>query len=72
MIVDYRGEQFVAEIKLWRGNEYNKRGEKQLMEYMDDYRVKRGYLLSFNFSKKEVAGAKEIALGERTILEVVV
>ncbi len=30
IIVDYRGEQFIIEIKIWRGNEYNKRGEAQL------------------------------------------
>lgn len=72
VIVDYRGEQFVIEIKIWRGNEYQKSGEKQLMEYMDAYHVKRGYLLSFNFNKKKVTGAKKVSYGDRSILEVVV
>lgn len=26
VVVDYLGEQFVIEIKLWRGAEYNERG----------------------------------------------
>ena len=30
VIVDYLGKQYVIELKIWRGNEYNKRGEKQL------------------------------------------
>ena len=30
MIVDYLGEQFVVELKIWHGNEYNERGEQQL------------------------------------------
>ena len=35
VIVDYLGKQYVIELKIWRGNEYNKRGEKQLAEYLD-------------------------------------
>ncbi len=30
IIVDYHGEQFIIELKLWRGNSYHERGEKQL------------------------------------------
>lgn len=30
VIVDYMGEQFVVELKIWHGNEYHERGEKQL------------------------------------------
>lgn len=26
IVVDYLGEQFVIELKIWRGNEYNERG----------------------------------------------
>ncbi|MDE5698439.1 MAG: hypothetical protein K2I96_13690 [Lachnospiraceae bacterium] len=29
VIVDYQGEQFIIEMKIWRGNEYNKRGERR-------------------------------------------
>lgn len=37
---------------LWkkRGDEYNKRGERQLFEYLDYYRADRGYMVSFNFN----------------------
>ena len=28
LVVDYRGEQFVVELKIWQGDAYNKRGEK--------------------------------------------
>lgn len=38
IIVDYRGEQFVIETKIWRGNEYNTRGEQQVVEYLEDYK----------------------------------
>lgn len=72
VIVDYRGRQYIIEIKIWRGNEYNRRGEEQLAEYLEAYHIQKGYLLSFNFNKKKETGAKEIQLGDKTILEVVV
>ncbi len=36
IIVDYRGEQFVIETKIWRGNEYHSRGESQLVGYLEN------------------------------------
>lgn len=72
VIVDYHGEQFVIEMKIWHGNEYHKRGEKQLMEYLDAYHKNKGYMLSFNFNKNKKTGIHEIQIGNRTILEAVV
>lgn len=34
VIVDYQGEQFVVELRIWRGNEYNERGEEQLAGFI--------------------------------------
>ena len=72
MIVDYLGEQFVVEMKIWRGNEYNERGERQLSEYLDYYHLKKGYMLSFNFNKKKEIGVREITIGDKVIVEAVV
>lgn len=72
VIVDYRGRQYIIELKIWRGNAYNERGEQQLADYLDAYHAKKGYLISFNFNKNKVAGAREIAVGDKRILEVVV
>ena len=72
VIVDYLGEQFIIELKIWHGNEYNERGEKQLAEYLDYYQKDKGYLLSFNFNKKKETGVKEITIGNKTIVEAVV
>lgn len=60
VIVDYLGKQYVIELKIWRGNEYNKRGEKQLAEYLEYYHLENGYLLSFNFNKNKKTGLKEV------------
>lgn len=72
IVVDYLGEQFIVELKIWRGRKYNEDGEKQLIDYMDLYGLDRGYLLTFNFNKNKKVGIKEVAIREKTILEIVV
>lgn len=72
VIVDYLGEQFIVELKIWRGNEYNERGERQLADYLDYYHQEKGYLLSFNFNKNKEVGIKELKIGTKTIVEAVV
>lgn len=72
IIVDYRGEQFVIETKIWRGNEYNLRGERQLSEYLEDYGLQTGYMLSFNFNKNKQIGIRNIEVGGRLLIEAVV
>ncbi|MCI7322402.1 MAG: ATP-binding protein [Lachnospiraceae bacterium] len=72
IIVDYRGEQYIIEMKIWRGEEYNNRGEKQLVGYLDDYDQKKGYMLSFNFNKKKKIGVQEIIVEDKVLIEAVV
>ena len=72
VIVDYLGEQYVIELKIWHGEEYNRRGEKQLAEYLDYYHLQKGYMVSFNFNKNKVQGVKRVALGDKQIFEAVV
>lgn len=72
VVVDYRGEQFIIETKIWRGNEYHNRGEHQVLEYLADYGLETGYLLSFNFNKKKEIGVREIQIQGKRIIEAVV
>ena len=72
VIVDYRGRQYVVEMKIWHGKEYNQRGEKQLLEYLEYYRLEKGFLLSFNFNQKKQIGVKEIRIGDKIIVEATV
>ncbi len=72
MVIDYAGEQFVIEMKIWHGNEYNERGEQQLADYLDYFHQTKGYLLSFNFKKKKEIGLNTIMIGEKIIVEAVV
>ncbi len=63
-----RGKYFIGCGLSWRavyrGNEYNERGERQLMAYLDYFHQKKGYLLSFNFNV--------LTFGDKTIVEAVV
>lgn len=70
--MDYGGEQFIVELKIWRGKEYHNRGEKQLIEYLDYYHTNKGYLVSYNFNRKVESGVKEIQIGDKVIVEAVV
>lgn len=72
VIVDYRGEQYIIEMKIWHGQEYNTRGEKQLAEYLDAYHVNQGYMISFNFNQKKEIGVHEILIDDKKIIESVV
>lgn len=72
VIVDYLGEQFIIELKIWHGQEYNTRGEEQICGYLDAYHKTRGYMLSFNFNKNKKPGIQEIRIGDKVIVEAVV
>ena len=56
VIVDYLGKQYIIELKIWRGEEYNTEGEKQIAEYLNYYHLEKGYLLNFNFNKNKKSG----------------
>lgn len=72
LIIDYLGKQYIIEMKIWHGNEYHTRGEEQLLGYLDDYHLERGYMLSFNFNKNKKPGVKELHFRNHTLVEAVV
>ena len=59
-------------MKIWHGNEYNSREEKQLIGYLNDYHINKGYMLSFNFNKNKEVGVREIVIGDKVLIEAVV
>jgi hypothetical protein len=72
VVVDYKGERFVIELKIWHGDAYNKRGEQQLADYLDYFKLKKGFMLSYNFNKNKTVDLNEIQLGDRILVEAVV
>lgn len=72
MIIDFLGKQYIIEMKIWRGESYNTRGEEQLLAYLDYYHLDKGYLVSFCFNKNKQPGVKTIQIGDKEIVEGVV
>ncbi len=72
IIVDYNNEQYIIEMKIWNGSEYNRCVEKQLAGYFDDYNKNKGYMISFNFTRNKQVGVSEIVVEDKVIVEAVV
>lgn len=71
VIVDYLGEQYIIELKIWRGPRYNADGEKQISEYLDYFGLDTGYMLSFNFNKEKHQGIKEVEINGKKLIEAI-
>ncbi len=72
VVIDYLGKRYIVELKIWHGKKYNEDGEKQLSDYLDSYRLKTGYLLTFSFNKNKQTGIKTVKYEDKTLIEAVV
>ena len=72
VVVDYLGVQYIIELKIWHGEEYNRKGEEQLCDYLEKHNLKKGYLVSFCFNKNKESGVNVTQNGDKTIVEAVV
>lgn len=72
VVVDYLGEQFIIELKIWRGEEHNLKGENQLCGYLDRHHLNKGYLVSFSFNEKKESGVHTVQVDGKTIVEAIV
>ena len=69
IIIDYLGNQYIVEMKIWRGQSYNEAGEQQISEYLDYFNLTTGYMLSFNFNKKKEVGVRRVEIGNKVLFE---
>ena len=69
VIIDYLGQQYIIELKIWRGERYNADGERQISEYLDYFGLTTGYMLSFNFNKEKETGVKQVHIGNKVLYE---
>lgn len=69
IIVDYLGQRYIIELKIWHGDKYNSDGEQQLADYLDIYHQNKGYLVTFSFLKDKKVGVKTVQYGDKTIVE---
>ena len=53
IVVSFAGEEFVIELKIWRGEKYEVEGKVQLAEYLKTRGLNEGYLVTFSFLKNK-------------------
>ncbi len=51
LMVTYGRQEFIVELKIWRGDKYEQRGRDQLAEYLAVRGKDEGYLVTFDFLK---------------------
>ena len=52
LVVTYDKQEFIVELKIWRGDKYEELGRDQLSGYLATRGMDEGYLVTFDFSKK--------------------
>jgi hypothetical protein len=67
VIVDYSAEQFIVELKLWRGEVAHDEAYQQLSDYLDYKNKDVGYLLTFDFRKTKNVGKPKFNWVEHTV-----
>ncbi|WP_251862238.1 AAA family ATPase [Clostridium sp. Marseille-Q2269] len=60
IVITYNKKMYILELKIWRGEEYHKKGLMQLGEYLHQFALDEGYLLIFDLRKaKNLVGKTE-------------
>ena len=74
IVVDYGREQFIIEMKIWKGEAAHDKAYEQLLGYMDSRHAEKGYLITFDFRKTSNKETKSewIEIGDKRIFDVVV
>jgi hypothetical protein len=58
LVVTYNRKEYVIELKIWHGTEYEISGREQLSEYLVTRNLDEGYLVTFSFLKNKVIQEK--------------
>ena len=69
IVIDYLGERFVVELKIWRGEAYHEKGEQQLANYLDYYHLDKGYMLTYSFNKNKSTTLTTKTIQDKTLIE---
>ena len=74
LVIDYLKQQFILELKIWRGNSRHEEAYDQLSKYLKSKNMDCGYLLTFDFRKhgdKSFSENKWITYNDKQIFDVV-
>ena len=64
LVVNYLNQQFVIELKIWRGAKRHQEGYEQLLGYMNKKGLREGYMLTFDFNEKKQTGSRWVKLAD--------
>ncbi|MDR1688468.1 MAG: GxxExxY protein [Clostridiales bacterium] len=53
IVVNFGRDQFIIELKLWKGDIAKEKAYEQLLGYMSAKGAEKGYLLTFDFRKEK-------------------
>ena len=53
ILVSFEKEEFIIELKNWRGTKYEQRGKDQVAEFAKAHGKKKAYLITFSFLKEK-------------------
>ena len=70
IIISYGEEEFIIELKIWRGEKRQQEAYRQLTDYVKKRFAGKGYLLTFDFRKKKEIKQEWIEVHNILILEV--
>jgi hypothetical protein len=74
VVVDFGKQQFIIELKLWRGEQYQTEAYAQLCGYLESKHADTGYLLTFDFRKEsnKTLKAEWVEIDGKQIFEIIV
>ena len=69
IMITYLGQQYLIALRVWHGNRHLQAGKQQIVEYLERYELRKGYLLSFSFDYVKTTGIQWIKIGDKVICE---
>jgi len=74
IVVDYGQDQFIIELKLWKGEKSHNEAYEQLLDYMESKKAQTGYLLTFDFREEanRERKAEWVKFASKRIFEIII
>jgi hypothetical protein len=72
VVVFYKHQEYIVELKIWRGEHYEQKGIEQLANYLKSRNTTQGWLISFCDLKEQPRESGTIEVDDCTISETIV